>query len=217
MTTGEGLTQRRMRRTRQAIADTARRLFLERGFDRVTVAEVAAAAEVAEKTVYNYFPTKVDLVFDADDSVLEQLVAAVRGRGAGQSALAAVRACLARVSSELGEGAPRAQQAAFRAMVADSPTLQVHQRAMAARYEHALAEVLAEETGVDPGSAEPFLVAVGLVGALRAGHHTAVRSGGRAAATKRALDLLEAGLADYARKPEPDTTPTADTPGRNPS
>ncbi|BBJ40169.1 hypothetical protein SSPO_028870 [Streptomyces antimycoticus] len=43
-------------------------LFLERGFDRVTVAEVAAAAEVSVNTVYNYFPAKEDLVLPPDQA-----------------------------------------------------------------------------------------------------------------------------------------------------
>ena len=196
----ENLTERKMRRTRQAIAETARRLFLEHGFEQVTVAQIAAAASVAEKTVFNHFPTKADLVFDADDTVLDQLLAAVRSRAPGESALSAVRECLTRVAGQLGEGEPSAAQLAFRRLVADSPALQAHQRAMAARYEHALAEVLAEETGAEPGSAEPYLAAVGLVGALRAGYETAHRSGGRVAATHRALDLLEAGLGGYAVK-----------------
>lgn len=204
MGAGESLTRRKMRRTRRSIADTARRLFLERGFEQVTVAEIAAAAEVAEKTVYNHFPSKADLVFDADDGVLEQILAAVRERAPGQSALAAVRQALDRVMGDLGARESRAAQAAFRRMVADSPTLQAHQCATAARYERALAEVLAQQTGADPGSAEPFLAAVGLIGALRAGYETYLRSGGRGAATNRALDLLEAGLGGYAAKPLPD-------------
>lgn len=203
MTADENLTRRKMRRTRRTIAETARRLFTEHGFDQVTVAQIAAAAEVAEKTVYNHFPAKADLVFDADDSVLEHLLDAVRERAPGQSALSAVRDCLRRAATELGDGSPPAEQGAFRRMVAESPALQAHQRAMAARYEHALAGVLARETGVDPGSPEPLVAAIAMVGALRAGHETAHRCGGRAAATDRALDLLEAGLAGYAVKPDP--------------
>jgi AcrR family transcriptional regulator len=194
----ENLIQRKMRRTRQAIADAALRLFTQHGFDHVTVAQVAAAADVAEKTVFNYFPTKADLVFDAEHDVLDALLAAVRDRTGGESALTALRRCLARVARQLGEGTPSQAQAAFRRLVADSPALQAHQRLIAARYERALAAVLAEETGAAPGSAEPFIAAVALIGALRAGFETAEHSGGRAAATDRALDLLEVGLAGYA-------------------
>ena len=82
-------------------------------------------------------------------------------------------------------------------MVTASPSLRSHQRAIAARYEEALAEVLAEETGAPPGSAESFVAAVALIGALRVGFEAAEASGGLAAAVTRALDLLETGLAGY--------------------
>jgi AcrR family transcriptional regulator len=194
----EGLAQRKLRRTRQAIAGAAMDLFAERGFDQVTVAEVAAAAEVSEKTVFNHFTTKADLVFDADQGLAEGLVTAVRTRGAGESAIEAVRRFLAELAESLGQEAPTARQAAFRRVVSGSPALHTHQRVMAARYEDALAAVLEEETGAPPGSAEPFVVAVALVGALRAGLDAAPASGGPAAAMARACDALEAGLGGYA-------------------
>ena len=110
----ESLTQRKMRRTRQAIADAALRLFIQHGFDRVTVNQIAAAAEVSEKTVYNHFGGKAELVFDADHGLLDQLVAAIRDRPVGQSALTAVRECLAGMAAQLGEGASKQSQLAFR-------------------------------------------------------------------------------------------------------
>jgi AcrR family transcriptional regulator len=193
-----GLTERNKQRTRRQIGEAALRLFLERGFDHVTVAEVAAAAEVSEKTVYNYFPTKAHLVFDDDQTVLDELVAALRSRAAGTSALTAIRGALSNLAGRMGEGRPASARAAFRRMVTTSVPLRTHQRTMAARYEQALAEVLAEQTGAPPGSAEPFVAAVALVGALRAGFEAAEGSGGGGAAITRALDLLEAGLAGYA-------------------
>src|SRR5438105_15188053 len=66
-------------------------LFAKRGFDHVTVAEVAEAADVSEKTVFNYFPTKEDLFFDEVPRRLELLVEAIRGRDPGEPVLAALR------------------------------------------------------------------------------------------------------------------------------
>jgi AcrR family transcriptional regulator len=84
-----GLRERKKQRTRQLIADTARRLFAERGFEQVTVAEIAREAEVAQATVFNYFPTKEDLFYSRLEAFEEELLAAIRERAPGQSVLAA--------------------------------------------------------------------------------------------------------------------------------
>src|SRR3954471_13486909 len=76
----EGLRARKKRVAREAIAATARRLFAERGFDSVTVAEVAAAADVSEKTVFNHFPTKEDLAFAGREEGLARLLADITER-----------------------------------------------------------------------------------------------------------------------------------------
>jgi AcrR family transcriptional regulator len=76
----EGLRARKKRAARQAIAAAAHRLFAERGFDAVTVAEIAAAADVSEKTVFNHFAAKEDLVFAGRDERLAQLVADIEQR-----------------------------------------------------------------------------------------------------------------------------------------
>ncbi len=88
----EGLRARKKRVAREAIAATARRLFAERGFDTVTVAEIAAAADVSEKTVFNHFPTKEDLAFAGREQGLLQLVADIRQRPPGASVLDVFRA-----------------------------------------------------------------------------------------------------------------------------
>src|SRR3954452_13637374 len=84
-----GLRERKKQRTRQLIAETARALFVERGFDRVRVAEVARAAEVSEQTVFNYFATKEDLVFWRLGAFEAQLLSAIRERAPGEPALTA--------------------------------------------------------------------------------------------------------------------------------
>ncbi|MFJ8692711.1 TetR/AcrR family transcriptional regulator [Streptomyces roseolilacinus] len=86
----EGLRERKKRRTRQHISDVATALFLERGFDAVTIAEIAEAADVSVNTVYNYFPAKEDLFLDRGEDAVDRLSRWVRGRRTGESAARAV-------------------------------------------------------------------------------------------------------------------------------
>src|SRR5262252_1457865 len=89
-----GLRERKKRQTRQLIFDSARRLFEERGFERVSVAEVARAADVSEVTVFNYFPTKEDLYYGGMQFFEEELLEAVSTRPAGEPAVKAFRSRL---------------------------------------------------------------------------------------------------------------------------
>src|ERR671930_1135538 len=84
-----GLRERKKQRTRQLIAETARRLFAERSFEAVTVAEVAREADVSEATVFNYFPTKEDLFYSGLEAFEEELLASILEREPGESVLAA--------------------------------------------------------------------------------------------------------------------------------
>src|SRR4051794_18836256 len=86
-----GLRELKKQQMRQAISDTATRLFLERGFDAVTIAEIAAAAQVAKMTVTNYFPRKEDLALDYHETFTDSLARTVASRAEGESALAALR------------------------------------------------------------------------------------------------------------------------------
>jgi AcrR family transcriptional regulator len=82
-------------RTRLSISNTATRLFIERGFENVTVAEIAEAAQVSVKTVFNYFSTKEDLFFDRADAIRDAILDAVALRPPGTPMLEALRAVLA--------------------------------------------------------------------------------------------------------------------------
>src|SRR5437867_13133297 len=84
-----GRRERKKLQTRQLLADTARRLFAECGFEQVSVAEVAREADVAEATVFNYFPTKEDLVYSGLESFENELLAAIRDRPSGETILQA--------------------------------------------------------------------------------------------------------------------------------
>src|SRR6266581_5909166 len=92
--TGErrmGLRELKKEQTRQLIADTAWRLFADRGFDRVTVAEVAREAQVAEATVFNYFQTKEDLFYFRLEAFGARMLDAIRGRPGDEPVLSAFR------------------------------------------------------------------------------------------------------------------------------
>src|SRR3954471_24179628 len=90
-----GLRESKKARTRQAISDVATQLFAAHGFERVTIAQIAAAADVSVKTVFNYFPTKEDLFFDRADELLEGLLRTIRERPPGTTITAALHELMA--------------------------------------------------------------------------------------------------------------------------
>src|ERR1700744_2499148 len=88
---GTGLRERKKARNRRHIADTAAQLFAERGYEHVAVSDVARAAEVAEQTVYNYFPSKEQLVTDREEQVQDRLCDLIRSRLPSVTPAAAIR------------------------------------------------------------------------------------------------------------------------------
>src|SRR5215472_14949900 len=119
--TGEmGLRERKKLRTRESIRDTAVRLFLARGFDRVTVAEVAREADVSEATVFNHFPTKEDLLYSRMEAFEGELLDAVRTRAPGQSALDAFAAFVFAIRGLMAEDAGE-EVASWARLVTESP------------------------------------------------------------------------------------------------
>ncbi|KIZ16464.1 TetR/AcrR family transcriptional regulator [Streptomyces natalensis] len=142
--TTPGRRERKKAQTRQALADAALRLFTERGFDNVGVREVAEAADVSLSTLFKHFPSKEALVFDLDADVESALVAAVRDRAPGQSALHAL--CDHMVNTH---AAVRADDPFF-VLVDSTPALRDYARRMWSRHEKALAATLAEATGLSP-------------------------------------------------------------------
>ena len=87
----EGLRERKKRRVRQKISDVATAMFLVHGFDNVTVAQIAAACEVSEQTVFNYFPTKESMFFDRSEPMTNAVADAVRERGSASLVEAVVQ------------------------------------------------------------------------------------------------------------------------------
>src|SRR6478672_8116244 len=215
---GEGLRQRKKRLMRQQLSDTATRMFLDRGFDAVRVAEVAEACGVSEKTVFNYFPTKESLVLDR----LEAMVASLR-TGLADAAVPPVQAALAILDRELagmtgwlaGADDPgRAAQAIrrFGDLIRVTPSLRAYQSDMMGRFVSVAAEILAARGGMAADDPEPQIAARALLGlwhiqaeSLRK-HLDGSLAPGRirdlvSADVRRAARLIETGLRSFTLAP----------------
>ena len=208
---GPGLRESKKRATRQQISDQATRLFLERGFEQTTIAEIAAAAGVAAKTVTNYFAHKEDLALDRQEEFVGSLAAAIGARRSGESALAALRRSFdAAVASRDPVAGFSGQE--FARMVALSPTLTARLRRLHDQREEALTEALAGT--VRAIEVDVQLRAVGAVlGAVHrvlfqriqeltlAGESADVIADAVAADAARAFDLLEPAFGGFAVDP----------------
>ena len=148
--TDPGLRERKKARTRQVIADAAARLFAQRGYERVAVADVARAAEVSEQTVYNYFQTKEQLVTDRDQLVQDELSRLIRTRAAGTTPAAAIREFVL----DTVEGIRRIPAGQWRGelgyLAAISPALRRLALEMSDRQATALAAAITETDAVAP-------------------------------------------------------------------
>ncbi|MFE4974292.1 TetR/AcrR family transcriptional regulator [Kitasatospora sp. NPDC056651] len=206
--TTPNLRELNKRRTREAISHAATRLFIERGFDRTTIAEVAAAAGVAKMTVTNHFPRKEDLFFDLHEELAGRLAGAVAERAPGESALAALRRdCLTgldRQDARLGFSGP-----AFVRTVVGSPALSARLRELHEQNETALAEALAEAVHEIPVGFECRVAAALLAAVDRAvftevfrrtlaGEDQAAIAAAVRPSAVRAFDRLEGTLGNFA-------------------
>jgi len=215
-----GLRELKKTQTRQLIADTAWRLFADRGFDRVTVAEVAREAQVAEATVFNYFQTKEDLFYFRLEAFGTRLIDAIRARPDKEPALAAFRRHLLASQGQLTKAAAGEPEALERLrsvnrVIAASPALRAGEQKALARYADSLAALLAAETGAPADDVQARVAANAMMGIHRAlidyvRHRVLAGEGLDRLASdvnglaERAFALLGNGLASYARKTPPE-------------
>ncbi|HEY3541655.1 MAG TPA: TetR family transcriptional regulator [Gaiellaceae bacterium] len=195
-----GLRESKKQRTREHIAAEAMRLFAQRGFDHVTVAEIAHAAAVSEKTVFNYFPTKEDVFFDEVPARLAALVAAIRDRPRGVSVFTALRDLQTRDADRLTSP----YFATFARILEESPALLAKELDVMRRYADTLAEALRADLHVPELDARVAANAVVSVHwqffrnarrAALAGKHGPAAARRLRSDLKRAYRLLEGGLA----------------------
>jgi AcrR family transcriptional regulator len=145
-----GLRELKKARTRRLIADTAARLFAERGYEHVAVTDVAREAEVAEQTVYNYFPTKEQLVTDREQQIQDRLCDLIRSRPPAITPAAAVRDFVLESVAGIRDIPPELWRGELGYLAAISPA--VHRLALdlADRQAAALASAISDTTAVSP-------------------------------------------------------------------
>jgi AcrR family transcriptional regulator len=203
----EGLRERKRRLTRQRISDVATTLFITRGFDKVTVSEVAALAGVSEKTVYNYFPTKESMVLDTQDEIVERLVRDLREHAPGEPLTSAAVRTLKADMQRLDEIPDQLQSLLpmFADMLMATPALRAAWLDLHNRLVAVAAEELAKQAEIDPHDPEAMIAARALVGLGQVAFESRVRyvrQGLRGDALRdavstdldRAARLLETGL-----------------------
>ena len=209
-----GLRERKKQQTRRLLADTAQQLFAARGFEAVTVADIAREADVSPGTVFNYFPTKESLFYEGMVVFEAALVEAVRSRPAGESAVAAFRRVMLDGTARLARDEAATLIAEAARVVHASPALQAREREIVAEATEALAAVLREEAGPDEPATAPAVVAHALMGVQRtlvawvrdqvaAGQRGPALAADAYAEIVRAFDLLDTGLAGYAPRRAP--------------
>jgi AcrR family transcriptional regulator len=187
--TGVGRRERKKAATRAAILDAATSLFLERGFDGVSVREIADKADVSPKTVFTHFPQKEALVFGDEGERHERLVAAVTGRAPGTTISDALKAHYLAEIAEMRSGPQRR----ILALMEETPALVDYAEKMWFRHEDALVAVIAKEFGLmEPSDEIRFYVRFALQIQLGAAHRADPRS-----AIDAGFRLLDEGWARY--------------------
>jgi AcrR family transcriptional regulator len=211
----QGLRERKKALMRQLISDTATVMFLERGFDEVRVSEIAAACDVSEKTIYNYFPTKESLLLDREEDSANAIRRALGPEG---DPVSPVTAMVQILKGELEEFIGHINEhdqvqfsliGDFNDLIESTPSLKAARADMIDRVAQVAAESMAARAGLDPNDPEPQIAADALTSLWRIFYRSIVKytSGElsidevRAAVVsdvERAARLLDTGLWSFA-------------------
>ncbi|MBB3691978.1 TetR/AcrR family transcriptional regulator [Sphingomonas sp. BK580] len=185
--------------TRQAISDVATRLFMERGFDQVTIDEIANAADVGRMTVFNHFPRKEDMFFDREEEARALAFETVRSRPPGSSPIEALGALAHRMIEQPSEAFPLFEATrVFVETAQASETLKARARQMRDKFVEDLAILFGQELTDEDDENTAFLAAALIASAwstafLRA-HAELSRTGDAQAAKRVFLSIVNRGV-----------------------
>ena len=206
----EGLRERKKRRVRQQISDTATAMFLVHGFDKVTVARIAAACEVSEQTVFNYFPTKESMFLDRADAMTNAVADAVREPGSVSLAEAVVQALDGGTHPVQREAMDEALQLhlsrLFFDVAAGSPTLAAARLANFARFTDEVSVALAQRIGADPIDPEVQIATQVIAGLVRVRLQSTFHHVQQATSLAALNDIIRRDLLRAAQLAEPTLT-----------
>ena len=197
MTEQTGLRERKKLQTRRRIEDAALELFGRDGFDGTTVEGIAAAAEIAPRTFFYYFPTKEDVALADYASRLERIVDQLRHRPDAERPWAALRASFLVVAADY-DADRREIIGRFRIMAA-SPSVYARSLQLQAGWEDAVAAVLTERMGCRTEELAPRLLASSALSAIRSSLRHWIATGQRSSLphlVEGCFDQLGKGLAD---------------------
>jgi AcrR family transcriptional regulator len=195
-----GHRERKKEQTRRAIEDAALRLFAERGFSATTISDIAAAADIAPRTFFAYFPSKEDVVFAHFDDYTASLQQRLDERAPDETTFDALRSWIgdlidATDPDEAERGAIRKQ------LTCDNEGLEAHERHLMSRFEALIAASVARDLGAEPDDLGPRLVAAAAIAALTSleppepKDHAAPPSPEELAVLDEAFAFLQGGIA----------------------
>lgn len=156
-----GLREKKKQRTREAIVDAALQLFEKNGFDRTTIAEIAAAADIAPRTFFGYFSSKEGVLFEHEDDDFESFRQAIDSRPEGVTTMEAMRAWIVALLEERAHD--DAREAQRRRCIKQSDDLAAYQRGLMARFGDIIAGGVARDLGLEPDSPQARMTAAAAV------------------------------------------------------
>ena len=186
---GLSLRERKKQQTRKLIVETALELFSERGYQATTVADIAASADVSERTVFAYFPTKEDILFADHLALQEGLADALAEKARDASVLDVLREFVVENVSRFDTQARIRWQ-----IVRNDEVLLAHQRARQASFGEVIAKAIADELGERVDDLRPQLVTAAVIAAFTATYEHRYRARSQSASRAQAVAVIDEAI-----------------------